>query len=128
MAEPASCPTTCHLSMSCSTRICSIFSARVSSCADHRTSSAFFPSRADKTPRLGTACARPCTNTLNAEVWGTQSRCPLRLQREFQSELDQSRRLGLQNLVESLRVHVAVRVMEVRMVQDVEELCPELDI
>src|SRR5882724_2301416 len=58
---------------------------------------------------------------------GHTVKCALRLEREFQSELDQSRRLGLQNLVESLRVHVAVRIVEVRMVQDVEELCPELD-
>ena len=45
---------------------------------------------------------------------------------KLQRQLDQPRGLGLQNLVEGLGVHVAVGNMEIRMIQDVEELRPEL--
>jgi hypothetical protein len=47
---------------------------------------------------------------------------------KFQSELNQPRRLGLENLIESWRADVAVRQMEIRMVEDVEELGSELNL
>ena len=47
---------------------------------------------------------------------------------KLQRKLDQPWGLSLQNLIESLRIHVAVGIMEIRVVQDVKELCPELDV
>ena len=46
---------------------------------------------------------------------------------EFQSQLNQPRRLSRQDIVEGWRTDVAVWQAEIRMVQEIEELRPELE-
>ena len=47
---------------------------------------------------------------------------------KFQGELDQPWGLSLKNLIESWRADIAVRETEIRMIEDVEELSPELEV
>src|SRR4029077_16798830 len=46
--------------------------------------------------------------------------------KELHTELNQSRRLGFQDVVKVGRADVTVRQMEICVIQNIEKLCPEL--
>ena len=82
------------------------------------------PAGSGLNPRRRTDWRKPTFSARQVE--GAQPGAPCPLRKKFQRELDQPRRLGRQNLIESWRTDVAVGKTEIGMVEDVEELRPEL--